>query len=97
LIKSASHRLLPRSILPFVPPKPLTVPASWAPSILPNIPRSSHDINSQSHTQLNSNPTTAATSTCAQTVHLNSRVHVAPANFASATFPCSGVRLESQT
>ena len=33
LLKSASHRMLPRSLLPFVPPKPLTVPACWAPSI----------------------------------------------------------------
>jgi hypothetical protein len=30
LLKSAAHRLLPRSILPFVPPKPLSVPLCWA-------------------------------------------------------------------
>jgi hypothetical protein len=33
LLRSASHRLLPRSLLPFIPPKPLTVPACWALSI----------------------------------------------------------------
>jgi hypothetical protein len=32
-LKSASHRLLPRSLLPFVAPKPLSVPLCWAPSI----------------------------------------------------------------
>ena len=39
LLRSASYRLLPRSILPFIPPKPLTVPACWAPSLIPFAPR----------------------------------------------------------
>jgi hypothetical protein len=39
LLRSASHRLLPRSILPFIPPKPLTVPTCWAPSLIPFSPR----------------------------------------------------------
>jgi ribonuclease HI len=39
LLRSASHRLLPRSILPFIPPKPLTVPMCWAPSLIPFSPR----------------------------------------------------------
>jgi hypothetical protein len=33
LLRSASYRLLPRSRNAFVPPKPLTVPACWAPSL----------------------------------------------------------------
>ncbi len=33
LLRSASHRLLPRSLLPFVAPKPLTIPLCWAPSL----------------------------------------------------------------
>jgi hypothetical protein len=32
-LRSASHRLLPRSLLPFVAPKPLTVPLCWSPFI----------------------------------------------------------------
>jgi hypothetical protein len=28
-------RLLPRSLQPFLPPKPLTVPRCWAPSLIP--------------------------------------------------------------
>jgi hypothetical protein len=31
LLRSASHRLLPRSLMPLVAPKPLTVPLCWAP------------------------------------------------------------------
>jgi ribonuclease HI len=33
LLRSASHRLLPRSLMPFVAPKPLTVPLCWSPFI----------------------------------------------------------------
>jgi hypothetical protein len=42
LLRSASHRLLPRSLSAFIPPKPLSVPACWAPHIPPpraNLPR----------------------------------------------------------
>jgi hypothetical protein len=35
LLRSASYRLLPRSLLPFVAPKPLTVPPCWAPYTAP--------------------------------------------------------------
>jgi hypothetical protein len=35
LLRSASYRLLPRSLSAFIPPKPLTVPACWAPYIPP--------------------------------------------------------------
>lgn len=33
LMRSASARLLPRSFLPFVPPKPIPVPICWAPAL----------------------------------------------------------------
>jgi ribonuclease HI len=39
LLRSASHRLLPRSLLPFVAPKPLTIPLCWAPSLPLSSPR----------------------------------------------------------
>lgn len=35
LLRSASLRLLPRSLQPFFPPKPLAVPRCWAPSLIP--------------------------------------------------------------
>jgi hypothetical protein len=41
LLRSASHRLLPRSTLPFAAPKPLTVPLCWAPFLPPTSMRSS--------------------------------------------------------
>jgi hypothetical protein len=41
LLRSASHRLLPRSLMPFVAPKPLTVPICWAPFITPTFSQSS--------------------------------------------------------
>lgn len=34
LLRAASLRLLPRSLLPFVPPKPITVPTCWAPFLV---------------------------------------------------------------
>jgi hypothetical protein len=39
LIRAASHRLLPRSLRAFVPPKPLSVPTCWAPTIPPHFLR----------------------------------------------------------
>jgi ribonuclease HI len=33
LLRAASLRLLPRSIIPFLPPKPIPVPTCWAPSL----------------------------------------------------------------
>jgi Reverse transcriptase (RNA-dependent DNA polymerase) len=33
LIRAASRRLLPSSLLPFIPPKPIVVPVCWAPSL----------------------------------------------------------------
>ncbi len=41
LLRAASLRLLPRSLLPFVPPKPLPVPVCWAPFITPSSVRAS--------------------------------------------------------
>jgi hypothetical protein len=41
LLRSASHRLLPRSLMPFVAPKPLTVPLCWAPFIATTFSQSS--------------------------------------------------------
>ena len=35
LIRAASFRLLPRSIRPFLPPKPVPVPICWSPSFTP--------------------------------------------------------------
>lgn len=37
LLRQASYRLQPRSLNAFVPPKPLTVPACWAPSLPPHL------------------------------------------------------------
>jgi hypothetical protein len=41
LLRAASLRLLLRSLLPFVPPKPLTVPVCWAPFIVSSSLRAS--------------------------------------------------------
>jgi hypothetical protein len=35
LLRSVSQRLLPRSLLPFIHPKPLAVPPCWAPLLIP--------------------------------------------------------------
>jgi ribonuclease HI len=41
LLRSASQRLLPRSLMPFVAPRPLTVPLCWAPFIASTFSQSS--------------------------------------------------------
>jgi hypothetical protein len=64
LLKSASHRLLPRSLLPFVAPKPLSVPLCWAPSILAassrNASRCPRVLSFDLHTRAFATPTPAS-------------------------------------
>ena len=60
LLRSASLRLLPRSLLPFIPPKPIPVPTCWAPTLLPpTFPRSTSSVTS-SHTHHESTQTQIA-------------------------------------
>ena len=60
LLRSASSRLLPRSLLPFISPKPIPVPTCWAPTLLPpTFPRSTSSVTSP-HTHHESTQTQIA-------------------------------------